>query len=160
TGFGSADYSTSAKWLELLKEIAPEVARVAVLYHPRNPGGLPMFTAIQVIAPMLRVEVSPAAVRDAAEIERAVAALPRSPNGGLIMTRTAEVMAHHDLASPSSRSPCSATPSTLISTASPKTSTRRARPRRRWLTCGGRCLCHCSRLVSVDHDAVDAHGLV
>src|SRR5262245_56366178 len=62
TGFGSADYSTSAKWLELLKEIAPEVARVAVLYHPRNPGGLPMFTAIQVMAPMLRVELSAAAV--------------------------------------------------------------------------------------------------
>jgi len=50
TGFGSADYSTSAKWLELLKEVAPGVTRVAVLYHPRNPGGLPMFTAIQVMA--------------------------------------------------------------------------------------------------------------
>jgi putative tryptophan/tyrosine transport system substrate-binding protein len=97
TGFGSADYSTSAKWLELLKEIAPEVARVAVLYHPRNPGGLPMFTAIQVMAPMLRVELSAAAVRDAAEIEHAVATLASSPNGGLIMTRTTEVMAHHDL---------------------------------------------------------------
>src|SRR5215471_16453510 len=71
--------------------------RVAVLYHPRNPGGLPMFTAIQVMAPMPRVELSPAAVRDAAEIERAVAALASSPNGGLIMTRTTEVMAHHDL---------------------------------------------------------------
>src|SRR5262245_54084024 len=61
-------------------------------------------------------------------------------------------------ASRSSRSPCSATPSTLISTGSPKTSTRRARPRRRWL-CGGQRLCHCSRLVSVDHDAVDVDGL-
>ena len=97
TGFGSADYSTSAKWLELLKEVAPGVTRVAVLYHPRNPGGLPMFTAIQVMAPMLRVELSAAAVRDAAEIERAVAALGRSPNAGLIVTRTTEVMAHHDL---------------------------------------------------------------
>jgi putative tryptophan/tyrosine transport system substrate-binding protein len=97
TGFSSADYSASAKWLELLKDIAPQVARVAVLYHPRNPGGLPMFTAIQVAAPMLRVELSAAAVRDAPEIERAVAALARSPNGGLIVTRTTEVMAHHDL---------------------------------------------------------------
>ena len=97
TGFSSADYSTSAKWLELLKDIAPRVARVAVLYHPRNPGGLPMFTAIQVVAPMLQVELNAAAVRDASEIERAVAALARSPNGGLIMTRTTEVMAHHDL---------------------------------------------------------------
>ena len=68
TGFGAADYSTSAKWLELLKDIAPQVARVAVLYHPRNPGGLPMFTAIQVVAPMLQVELSAAAVRDAPEI--------------------------------------------------------------------------------------------
>jgi putative ABC transport system substrate-binding protein len=48
TGFTSADYSMSAKWLELLKDLAPQVARVAVLYDPRNPGGLPMFTAINV----------------------------------------------------------------------------------------------------------------
>jgi putative tryptophan/tyrosine transport system substrate-binding protein len=97
TGFTSGDYSTSAKWLELLKDIAPQVARVAVLYHPRNPGSLPMFSAIAVAAPSLRVELSPAAVHDADEIERAVAAFARSPNGGLILTRTAEVMAHGDL---------------------------------------------------------------
>jgi putative ABC transport system substrate-binding protein len=54
TGFTSADYGTSAKWLELLKDIAPEVARVAVLYGPSNLGGLPMFTAIQVVAKSLR----------------------------------------------------------------------------------------------------------
>jgi hypothetical protein len=48
---------TGAKWLELLKDIVPQVARVAVLYGPRNPGGLPMFTAIQVVAPSLRVEL-------------------------------------------------------------------------------------------------------
>jgi putative tryptophan/tyrosine transport system substrate-binding protein len=97
TGFTSADYGTSAKWLELLKDIAPEVARVAVLYGPSNPGGLPMFTAIQVVAPSLRVELSSAAVRNAGEIERAVAAIARSRNGGLIVTRTSEVMAHGDL---------------------------------------------------------------
>ena len=97
TGFTSADYGTSAKWLELLKDIAPEVARVAVLYAPSNPGGLPMFTAIQVVAPPLRVELSSAAVRNAGEIERAVAVLARSRNGGLIVTRTSEVMAHGDL---------------------------------------------------------------
>jgi putative ABC transport system substrate-binding protein len=56
-----------------------------------------MFTAIQVVAPSLRVELSSAAVRDAGEIERGVAALARSPNGGLIVTRTTEVMAHGDL---------------------------------------------------------------
>ena len=97
TGFTSFDYSMSAKWLELLKDIAPQVAHAAVLYGPRNPGGLPMFTAIQVVAPSLRVELSSAAVRDAGEIERAVAALARFPNGGLIVTRTTEVMAHGDL---------------------------------------------------------------
>ena len=97
TGFTSFDYGMSAKWLELLKDIAPQVARAAVLYGPRNPGGLPMFTAIQVVAPSLRVELSSAAVRDAGEIERAVAALARFPEGGLIVTRTTEVMAHSDL---------------------------------------------------------------
>ena len=97
TGFTSFDYSMSAKWLELLKDIAPQVARAAVLYGPRNPGGLPMFTAIQTVAPSLRVELSSAAVRDAGEIERAVVALARFPNGGLIVTRTTEVMAHGDL---------------------------------------------------------------
>jgi putative ABC transport system substrate-binding protein len=97
TGFTSADYGMSAKWLEVLKDIAPEVARVAVLYGRSNLGGLPMFTAIQVAAPALRVELNSAAVRDAPEIERAVAALARSRNGGLIVTRTSEVMAHGDL---------------------------------------------------------------
>ena len=97
TGFTSFDYGMSAKWLELLKELAPQVAHVAVLYHPRNPGGLPMFTAVQVVASQLRIELSSAAVRDADEIERSVAALARSRNGGLIVTRTTEVMAHGDL---------------------------------------------------------------
>jgi putative ABC transport system substrate-binding protein len=97
TGFTSADYSMSAKWLELLKDLAPQVSHVAVLYDASNPGGLPMFTAINTVAPSLRVEVSPATVRDAPEIERAVAALARSPNGGLIVTRTSAVLAHHDL---------------------------------------------------------------
>jgi putative ABC transport system substrate-binding protein len=97
TGFASLDYGMSAKWLELLKDVAPQVARVAVLYHPRNPGGLPMFTAVQVAASSLRIELSSAAVRDAGEIEHSVAALARSRNGGLIVTRTTEVMAHGDL---------------------------------------------------------------
>jgi putative ABC transport system substrate-binding protein len=97
TGFTSADYSMSAKWLELLKDLAPEVSRVAVLYDASNPGGLPMFTAINAAASSLRVEVSPAAVRDAPEIERAITAFARSPNGGLIVTRTSAVLTHHDL---------------------------------------------------------------
>ena len=83
------EYSLSGKWLELLKEIAPGVTRAAVLRDPaesagtgqwaRNPGG----------GAVARVEVSPVAVRDAGEIERAVAASRASPNGGLIVTRSA-----------------------------------------------------------------------
>jgi len=96
-GFTSADYGMSAKWLEVLKDIAPKVTRVAVLYDPSNPGGLPMFTAVQVAASSLRVELSPAAVRDAPEIERAIAAFAPAPNGGLIVTRTAAVLVHHKL---------------------------------------------------------------
>jgi putative tryptophan/tyrosine transport system substrate-binding protein len=97
TGFSSADYGVSAKWLEVLKEIAPRITRVAVLYDPSNPGALPQFSANSVAASLLRIELSPAAVRDADEIERAVAAFARSPNGGLIVTRTTEVLAHHGL---------------------------------------------------------------
>ena len=97
SGFTSFDYGMSAKWLELLKDVAPQVAHVAVLYHPRNPGGLPMYTALQVVASSLQVDLSSAAVRDAGEIERSVAALARSRNSGLIVTRTTEVMAHGDL---------------------------------------------------------------
>jgi ABC-type uncharacterized transport system substrate-binding protein len=97
TGFSSADYGVSTKWLEVLKDIAPRVTRVAVLYDPSNPGALPQFTAISVAASLLRIELSPAAVRDKDEIERAVAAFARTPNGGLIVTRTTEMLAHHGL---------------------------------------------------------------
>ena len=76
----------SAKWLELLKEIAPGVTRAAVLRDPAITSGIGQFAVIQSVAPSLGVEVSPIDVRDAAEIERAVAAFARSANGGLIVT--------------------------------------------------------------------------
>jgi putative ABC transport system substrate-binding protein len=82
----SFEYSLSGKWLELLKQIAPGVTRVAVLRDPANPSGTGQFGAIQSVAPSLRVEVNPVNVHDAGEIERAVAAFARSPNGGLIVT--------------------------------------------------------------------------
>jgi putative ABC transport system substrate-binding protein len=86
TGFMSFEYSLAGKWLELLKEIAPGVTRVAVLRDPANPTGTGQFGVIQALAPSLRVEVTPVNVRDAGEIERAVAAFARTPNGGLIVT--------------------------------------------------------------------------
>ena len=89
TGFMQFEYSLSGKWLELLKEIAPGVTRAAVLRDPAITAGIGQFAVIQSVAPSLGVEVSPINVRDAAEIERAVAAFARSPNGGLIVTASA-----------------------------------------------------------------------
>ena len=89
TGFMKFEYSLSGKWLELLKQIAPGVTRAAVLRDPAIPSGIGQFGAIQAVAPSLGVEVSPVNVRDAGEIERAVAAFARSSNGGLIVTASA-----------------------------------------------------------------------
>ena len=86
TGFMLFEYSISGKWLELLKQIAPGVKRVAVLGDPDTPTGPAQFGVIQAVAPSLRVEVSSFNKRDASEIERAVSAFARSPNGGLILT--------------------------------------------------------------------------
>ena len=86
TGFMLFEYSLSGKWLELLKQIAPGVTRVAVLRDPANPSGLSRFAAIQAMAQSLGVEVSPVSVGDADEIERAITAFARTPNGGLIVT--------------------------------------------------------------------------
>jgi putative ABC transport system substrate-binding protein len=97
TGFLQFEYSLSGKWLELLKEIAPGVTRVAVLRDPAIPSGPALFGIIQSVAPSLRVEVSPVNVRDAGEIERAVTAFARASNGGLIVTGSALAVVHRDL---------------------------------------------------------------
>ena len=97
TGFLSTEYSLSGKWLELLKEIAPGLTRVAVLRDPTNSSGIAQFGVIQAMAPSLRVEVSPINVRDAVEIERAVTAFARPANGGLIATSSAATALHRDL---------------------------------------------------------------
>jgi putative ABC transport system substrate-binding protein len=97
TGFMSYEYSLSGKWLELLKEIAPSVTRVAVLRDPATPTGPAQFGVIQAMAPSLRVEVSPVNLRDAGEIERAVATFARPSNGGLIVTATSLAQRHRDL---------------------------------------------------------------
>jgi putative ABC transport system substrate-binding protein len=97
TGFISFEYSLSGKWLELLKQIAPSVTRVAVLRDPAITAGIGQFGAIQTAAPSLGVEVSPVNVRDAGEIERAVTAFARSSNGGLILTGSPAATLHRDL---------------------------------------------------------------
>jgi putative tryptophan/tyrosine transport system substrate-binding protein len=97
TGFMLFEYSLSGKWLELLKEIAPRVTRAAVLRDPTTTSGIGQFAVIQAVAPAVGVEVSPVNVRDAAEIERAVAAFARVANGGLIVTATPLASVHRDL---------------------------------------------------------------
>ena len=86
TGFTNFKYSMGAKWLELLKEIAPAVTRAAVVRDPDISLGAGQFGAIQTAAPSLGIEARPVSVRDPGEIERTVAAFARSGNGGLIVT--------------------------------------------------------------------------
>jgi putative ABC transport system substrate-binding protein len=97
TGFTSFDYGLSVKWLELLKEIAPQVTRVGVIRDPNLIAGIGQWGAIQGAAPAAGVEVVPVNVRDAAEIERAVAAFARLGNGGLIVTASGLAVVHRDL---------------------------------------------------------------
>jgi ABC-type uncharacterized transport system substrate-binding protein len=97
TGFMLFEYSISGKWLELLKQIAPGVTRVAVLGDPSTPTGPAQFGVIQAVAPSLRVEVNSFNKRDAGEIERTVTAFARSPNGGLIVTTGGRALLNRDL---------------------------------------------------------------
>jgi putative ABC transport system substrate-binding protein len=97
TGFMSFEYGMSAKWLELLKQVAPGVTRVAVIRDPAITAGAGQFGAIQSVAPSLGVEVSPISARDAPEIERAIAAFAHSSNGGLVVTQSALTTVHRDL---------------------------------------------------------------
>jgi len=97
TGFTNFEYGLSAKWLELLKQIAPGVTRAAVLRDPTAAAGIGQFGAIQIAAPSLGVEVNPVNVRDAEENERAIAAFARASNGGLIVPGSALANVHRDL---------------------------------------------------------------
>jgi putative ABC transport system substrate-binding protein len=97
TGFALFEYGISGKWLELLKEIAPGVTRVAVLRDPAIAAGPGQLGAIQSVAPSLGVELSPIGLRDAGEIERAVTAFARSSNGGLILTASTLAGVRRDL---------------------------------------------------------------
>ena len=97
TGFTQVEYGTAVKWLELLKEIAPTVTRVAILRDPAVPEGIGQFTIIQSAAQALRVEVSPVDIRNAGEIERTLTEFARLPNGGLILLSSALGNVHRDL---------------------------------------------------------------
>jgi len=97
TGFTVFEYSMSGKWLQLLKEIAPGVTRVAVLRDPSIASGPAEFAVIQAAAPSLGVELRPVDVRDEGEIERALALFAQSPNGGLIVTGSPQAISHRDL---------------------------------------------------------------
>ena len=91
------EYTLSGKWLELLRQIAPGVTRMAVLRDPTITDGIGQFVVIQSVAPSLGVEVSAINVREADEIEQAITAFARSPNGGLILTSSALAVAHREL---------------------------------------------------------------
>jgi putative tryptophan/tyrosine transport system substrate-binding protein len=97
TGFMQFEYSLTAKWLELLKQIAPGVTRAAVLRDAAVAAGIGQFAVIQSVAPSVGVEVSPINGRDASEIERAIGAFARTSNGGLIVTASALAGVHRDL---------------------------------------------------------------
>jgi len=84
TGFALYEYTLSGKWLELLKEIAPGVTRVAVLRDPTVGSGTGQYAIIQAVAQSLGVELRPIDLREASEIERAIVAFAQVPNGGLI----------------------------------------------------------------------------
>ncbi len=97
TGFTLYEYSTSGKWLELLKEIAPAVTRAAVIRDSAEPSGIGQFAAIQSVAPSFGVEVIPVNVRDATEIERGISAFARGSNGGLIVVVGASTTINREL---------------------------------------------------------------
>jgi len=97
TGFLTIEYSMSGKYVELLKLIAPGVARAAVIRDASSPTGMASFGVIQAMAPSLKVEVTPVNMADAGEIERVVTAFAHSPNGGLIVTPGGPAFVNRDL---------------------------------------------------------------
>jgi ABC-type uncharacterized transport system substrate-binding protein len=98
TGFTLFEYSLSGKWLELFKEIAPNLTRIAILRDPAIAAGIGQFAVTQAMAPpSFGVELSPIDERDGGEIERDIAAFARAPNGGLIVTASSGAVAYREL---------------------------------------------------------------
>jgi ABC-type uncharacterized transport system substrate-binding protein len=97
TGFMMFDYNLAGKWLEHLKQLVPGMRRAAILRDPGYPAGIGQFAVIQAVAPSIGVDVMPISLRDADEMERAVAKFARTPNGGLILTAGPTSVVHRDL---------------------------------------------------------------
>jgi putative tryptophan/tyrosine transport system substrate-binding protein len=97
TGFTPFEYGIGAKWLEVLKQVAPSVTRAAILRDPGITAGIGLWGAIQSVSPSFGVELRPVDVGDVGEIERDLTAFARTPNGGLILTGSAFAIIHRDL---------------------------------------------------------------
>jgi putative tryptophan/tyrosine transport system substrate-binding protein len=97
TGFTQFEYGIVAKWLELLKQIAPAATRAAVLRDPFDPAGIGQWAAMQSVAPVFAIELSVINVRDADAIERGIMKVAASPNAGLLVTASAPANVHRDL---------------------------------------------------------------
>jgi len=97
TGFTGYEYGLAAKWLELLKEIAPRVTRAAVVRDAATPQGVGLFAVIRGASSALSMELRPVDVRNADEIERGITAVAREGNGGLIVTASGLAIVHRDL---------------------------------------------------------------
>jgi putative tryptophan/tyrosine transport system substrate-binding protein len=97
TGFTLFEYDTSGKWLELLKQIAPGVARAAVIHDPSITSGTGQLAAIQAVAPSVGVELTPVGLREASGIEHSIAAFARGSNCGLIVTISPLALRHREL---------------------------------------------------------------
>jgi putative ABC transport system substrate-binding protein len=100
TGFTPFEFGISAKWVELLKQIAPRLTRAAVIRNPAAASGIGQLAAIQAVAPSLGVELRPVDVRDGREIERVIANFAREPNGGLIVLSSGSVATQRNLIIP------------------------------------------------------------
>ncbi len=97
TGFVSLDFGIGAKWLEILKQIAPRVTRVGVLRDATIPGGTGIMGAIQAVTSSFKVELKALDVRDAVTIERGLSSFARESNGGLIVPTSPAASVHHEL---------------------------------------------------------------
>ena len=97
TGFSSFDYNIGGKWLEFLKQIAPNVTRVAILRDPDIPAGIGQFGAVQTAAGYVGVDLHPIDTRDSGELEQAIALFTRRPGGGLIVTQNTSVLSRRKL---------------------------------------------------------------
>jgi putative ABC transport system substrate-binding protein len=97
TGFTPFEFGIAGKWLELLKELAPRVTRAAVLRDPADPAGIGQFGALRTAAPAVGIEVHPIDVRDPSAIERGIAAVASTANGGIVVTGSTPAAAHRKL---------------------------------------------------------------